>query len=279
LTAAPELALEPFFLRGVAGRLFCLYVAPRSAASQGVLFVPPFAEEMNRCRRQVVLQARELAAAGYGVLLVDLFGTGDSEGDFVDGRWEVWRADLLEARRWLANRGVENITLWALRWGALLAAELTGEIGDLAQRLVLWQPVSSGRQYMDQFIRLRVAASMLKDGGGAVSVRALRELLDRGEAIEVAGYELHPELVREIDSRSLAARPPPAGLTVDWTEIGDGADGALTPASAKVVSSWGAAGVSVEAAVIPGEPFWATTEVTVVPRLTAYTTARLTGSV
>jgi alpha/beta superfamily hydrolase len=39
---------------------------------------------MNKARRMAALQARALAALGYGVLLLDLHGCGDSSGDFGD---------------------------------------------------------------------------------------------------------------------------------------------------------------------------------------------------
>jgi hypothetical protein len=75
--------MHPAFIDGSGGRLFTLYFAPDAAVSArgGLLFIPPFAEELNRSRHMVVKTARALAAAGWGVLLLDLFGTGDSEGD------------------------------------------------------------------------------------------------------------------------------------------------------------------------------------------------------
>src|SRR3546814_1526626 len=60
--------------------------------------------EMNRSRRMAALQARALAALGIDVLLLDLFGTGDSAGDFRDARWEIWREDAMAAVAWLGAR-------------------------------------------------------------------------------------------------------------------------------------------------------------------------------
>ena len=77
--------LETFFLPGSAGQLFCVYRGPADAMQPpetGVLYVPPFADEMNKARRQAAVQSHALALQGYGVLSVDLFGTGDSEGEF-----------------------------------------------------------------------------------------------------------------------------------------------------------------------------------------------------
>ena len=89
--------LCPLFIDGTAGRLFAIYLAPAPEAPRrgAVLYLPPFAEEMNRSRRMVLLQARRMVELGYQVLIVDLYGTGDSEGDFADARWAIWRADYL----------------------------------------------------------------------------------------------------------------------------------------------------------------------------------------
>jgi alpha/beta superfamily hydrolase len=74
----------PFFLDGPAGNLFCLHF-PRSTpggARRCALVLPPFAEELNKSRRMGALAARALQRAGHDVLLIDLYGTGDSAGDF-----------------------------------------------------------------------------------------------------------------------------------------------------------------------------------------------------
>src|SRR3546814_14337350 len=81
--------MEALFIDGPAWRLFAIHhaAAPHCRQGLGLVYLPPFAEEMNRSRRMAALQARALAALGIDVLLLDLFGTGDSAGDFRDARW------------------------------------------------------------------------------------------------------------------------------------------------------------------------------------------------
>ena len=270
-----ELELKPFFLDGAAGRLFCVFVgpAPQAPPRGGVLFVPPFAEEANKSRRQVMLQAHALAAAGYGVLLVDLHGTGDSEGDFVQGRWEIWRGDVVAGLRWLERQAFSPVVLWSLRWGSLLAADVARDFSE-PPRLVLWQPVLDARQHTDQFIRMRVASSMLT-GGTRVTVQDLRSSLKRGESLEVAGYALHPDLVSGTDGRNLAAAPPPKGSVVDWIEVVGDPDAGVSVGSQRVIASWHDTGAQVRPATIVGQQFWATTEITVAPALLEHTTRAL----
>ena len=79
-------------------RLFYVHHRPAQRACVGqIVFVHPFADEMNKSRRMVAIQARTLARQGWSVFQPDLSGCGDSEGDFGDASWERWRDDLRHA--------------------------------------------------------------------------------------------------------------------------------------------------------------------------------------
>ncbi len=114
-----------FFIPGEQGNLYAIYYPPVSGASatQILLHIPAFAEEMNKSRRMVALQAREFARHDYGVLVIDLFGTGDSQGDFSDASWSLWKQSLTEICAQLLQQGF-NVSFWALRSGALLALDV-----------------------------------------------------------------------------------------------------------------------------------------------------------
>jgi exosortase A-associated hydrolase 2 len=146
--------IRPLFIDRPHGRLFAVHRPPRrpDAPDEAVLYVHPFAEEMNQSRRMATLQAEALAESGYGVLTLDLTGCGDSTGDFADAGWKIWQDDIAAGRRWLSDQGYRHISLWGLRLGAALALETA--IGDatLCRRLVLWQPVVSGKTMLTQFL-------------------------------------------------------------------------------------------------------------------------------
>jgi exosortase A-associated hydrolase 2 len=213
------------------------------------------------------LQARELAALGYGVLQVDLHGCGDSAGDFADARWDSWKRDLALAHRWLIDRLASPVHLWGLRLGALLAVDYAaGAVGPVAS-LALWQPVQSGKIFLTQFLRLRVANAMLsndKDAGN--STNALRAQLAAGETLEIAGYDLAPELAAAIDALDLVQLVPPA-CTVHWFEAVPAADRPLPPGSARVTEAWAKAGADVRVQLVACPPFWSTQEITESPAL------------
>ncbi len=181
------MSLEAFFLPVTSGRLFCLLHRPAGEleVKGAVLYVHPFAEEMNRSRRMAALQAKAMASAGYMVLQVDLFGCGDSAGDLADATWESWIANLVEAGAWLSAQAGVALCWWGLRTGALLAAEAAGRIGQPC-RLLLWQPVMLGKQYLQQFLRLRIASELMSGGAEGMMNRLKAQLAEEG-AVEIAG--------------------------------------------------------------------------------------------
>lgn len=262
---------QPIFLAGAAGPLFCLHFvpAPGKTPRGALLYLPPFAEEANRSRRMAVLQARRLAAQGWAVLLLDPFGTGDSAGSFHEARWELWLEDAERAATWLATTWPEiSVTLWGLRLGALLAANLAARDSDRFSRLLFWQPLLRGDQFITQFLRLRVAAAMA--AGEKESGQELRARLEAGEILEVAGYELPPDLVTVVSGLRLEALLPALqGCAIDWLELNTaGSEPVLAPSSRRLLESLPASGgPRLTCLAVSGEPFWTIQEITLAPKL------------
>jgi exosortase A-associated hydrolase 2 len=271
-----EIVGTPLFLDGAGGRIFAIYYAPARNLERrpAILYLPPFAEEMNRSRRMIALQARALAALGCGVMLLDPFGTGDSEGDFRDARLSWWLEDIAVASTWLERNRHDAIGLWGLRFGALLAVAAVSRTPARFSSLLFWQPATDGRVLMTQFLRIAVAAS-LADRGERLSTEGLRSQLREGRSVEIAGYELAPELVAAIDELRLGDLEMRAGAGCLWLEIAPDADEALAPASARVIERWREAGRPVVAQRLIGPQFWLTAEISTAPALIEATTTAL----
>ena len=261
--ADPNVVHKPFFLPGSSGRLFALHMQPVDTGppSRGVLFFPPFAEEMNKSRRMVSLQARRVAAMGYQVLLVDLYGTGDSEGDFGDARWDIWRADMLEAARWLQKNGASRLTLWGLRLGALLAMQIEADIRSNVDNILFWQPVVNGEAFFTQFLRLRIAGEMVS-GGDKLTTRDLRCAFKKGETIEVAGYSIHPDLAAAIDPLTIDERISVAPAPVCCFQISP--SGKPTAIGKRLGELRDSNGYATRVVALAGEQFWKSAEIAVV---------------
>ncbi len=272
-THAAASAKRPLFIDRPHGRLFAIHHPPAGAAAhaEAVVYVHPFAEEMNQSRRMAALQAEALAGMGYGVLSLDLTGCGDSTGEFADARWETWRDDVVAGCHWLGALGYRGITLWGLRLGAALAVETACAEPGICRRLVLWQPVVSGRSLLTQFLRLRIAAEMGSDGGE--TTKSMRGALGNGDTLEIAGYELTPELAGALDNVDLSGAELPDGIGLDWIEIVPQADRGLAPASQRVIERWREAGSPPAVETVEGAAFWSIQETTLVPALIERTTS------
>lgn len=260
------MSVSAFFLDSSRGQRFCLLHSPIDGAPirGAVLYLHPFAEEMNKARRMAGLMAQRMAEAGYVVLQLDLTGCGDSSGDFADASWEDWLLDVQAGIEWLSARYAHPPILWGLRLGALLAVEAASRAG--LPQLLLWQPVLNGEQFVTQFLRLRLAAEMLSEAGNTGSTASLRSQLQAGDSLEIAGYTLAPKLVLEIDRRKMADMLV-ANAQVDWLELLPAADRPVSPAIDKLANAWRAVGAQVKLLPLAGAQFWGTQEITDVPAL------------
>ena len=259
--------MEAFFLPRASGRRFYLLHTPRKDVTPrgAIVYVHPFAEEMNKSRRMAALQCEALGQAGWFVLQPDLYGCGDSDGDLNEATWDLWVSDCVEACQWLHQRSGFAPCLWGLRAGCLLAAAAARELASKSD-LVFWQPVSSGKQHLQQFLRMKQAGQMLAASKQAAgSTKQFSQQLAAGESLEIAGYLLSPALASGISSATLT--PPIGPGRLCWFEIKGTADVDLSPAARADISAWEDAGWRVFAKAITGAPFWQTQEIEEVPEL------------
>lgn len=280
--------LEAFFHSAARGgqRLYLLHLPPAEVSVRAaVLYVHPWAEEMNKSRRMASLASRMLAESGCAVLQADMLGCGDSSGEFSDASWDDWLNDVVEAAGWLAGRhpGLP-LWLWGLRTGAMLAT-LASQSLETPPSLLFWQPTPQGKTVWQQFLRIK-AASQLADGGGKAILEAAKADMAAGRTIEVAGYPISPVLVHGLEAARLDApdvlervkngrSPKPR---VVWLEVvGPTATTEVSVAARSAESRWQAAGWTTEMRAVAGPAFWQTTEIEDSPALLEATIEALAG--
>ncbi|MGQ0834943.1 MAG: hydrolase 2, exosortase A system-associated [Gammaproteobacteria bacterium] len=264
------------FLEGRRGRIFAVMHRPATGSGRGVLVVPPFAEEMNKSRPMIRDVARELLKHGVATVVPDLFGTGDSEGEFCDADWQVWKADLQTAAVWARREGWPISALLCVRLGCALGAAAARDSLPGIECTVFWQAVTSGPSFLAQFLRLRVAASIGDDQ--RKTVNELREQLSAGQALEVAGYELTPRLAVQLEQVRLADVLGPQLGQLHWMDVVRRSESELSTSAREAISSAKSASVPVTACPVVGEPFWSSTEIVRVPALADRTVRALVSS-
>lgn len=263
--------LRAFHLDTPTGFRFCVVREPadRARVRGTIVHVHAFAEEMNKSRHMVALAAEAWAGQGWRVLQIDLGGCGDSAGSFASASWDGWLDDVLRAHGWAREQGDGPVWLWGLRLGALLACEAAARFA-LEVGLLLWQPVTNGKQHLQQFLRLLKAADMVGKAGQA-PLLSPQQRLATGEIVEVAGYEIAPALAEGMAAAQLATVHAPLG--VHWFQLAAPALASVgAPASRAHEQAQAAcerAGTPFRLHALSGPAFWQTQEIEVVEDLLA----------
>ncbi|MDY0045867.1 MAG: hydrolase 2, exosortase A system-associated [Thauera propionica] len=275
LTPTRNSTSQPHFLEFNGRRLFALQILPTCPSRGAVLYLPPFAEEMNRCRSHVAAQARAFAAAGLRTLILDPYGTGESDGDIADADWSIWLQDAIAAARWLEIESGHAVTLWGMRTGALLAAEVADSGEVTIPHLLFWQPVLDGKLFLNQYLRLRIASQLVNETDRE-STEQIRDRLSNGEVIEVAGYPLTSALSENLATRRMSDFPALAHQRISWIEVVSKADQQLSLPSRKLVDALRTQGATVNAVTVACPMIWQLHERADAPALRD-TTLRLFG--
>ena len=257
---------QAFFLpRAGSGQRFCLLSQPAASSTKAVLYVHPFAEEMNKSRRMAALASAAMAERGWTVMQIDLHGCGDSSGEFGEASWSGWIDDVAAAHAWLREQGYDEIVLWGLRSGALLISAWLQRT-NASCPLLLWQPVGNGKQHLNQFLRLKGVGGMLDEADAKAVMTRLRADLAAGKTVGVAGYALAPELVSGMEGAALVL-PDRFAAPVHAFEVGASDSASVSPALAALLARWSAADVRASVQTLCGPSFWQTQEIEDCPAL------------
>jgi uncharacterized protein len=251
---------DAFYLPVEGGRCFCIFRRSAVPVVGAMLHLPAFGDEMNKARAMTARAARAFAAIGFNVLQIDLVGCGESSGTHRDADVTRWAGNALAALDWLRLRDETAVPpwIWCLRAGALLAPALLDRARDVP--LLLWQPVLSGAQQLSQLLRQKLAAGLTGSGADRAGTKNLRQRLQRGELLEIGGYEISPRLADELD-RAAFDLPADYRGRIAWFELSPTDPPVLSPAARTKIAALRSTGVEVSAAAIRGPGFWQSSEI------------------
>lgn len=259
-----------YFLDGARGAVFTLVRRPRTYSRGCILVVPPFAEEMNKCRRMITELAIGLAGVGIATVVPDLFGTGDSSGDFSEADLSIWSRDLAVVAEWCEKYVCQPSGLLAIRFGCGLTLAALDEGMPPVAVSVFWQPVLDGNRYLAQFMRQRAAATRLMKGRTETH-EDVNEQLEAMQVIEVAGYSISSRLVSQLRSLTPPEKLPEQLGQIYWMEVVRQAPGSLRMRGEPPAPGAPVQGGQVKVETFAGQPFWASTEVVVLPDMVGRT--------
>ena len=147
---------KPLFIESSAGRLYAVHYQPRSVCREhAILFAHSLGHEYVRGHRNLQQLAVALCERGFDVIRFDYLGTGDSDGLCEEVNAETMGRDLLNVRRRIMDQtNVRNISLVGLRLGATVATHYRENF----QTMVLWDPVPSGKAFLELLDRFHLNA-------------------------------------------------------------------------------------------------------------------------
>ncbi|MEP6914904.1 MAG: alpha/beta fold hydrolase, partial [Acidobacteriota bacterium] len=189
----------PLYFGTSTARLFGVYHPAQSAPVRtcGVVLCAPGGHEYLRAHRALRQLAMILSGAGFHVLRFDYFGSGDSAGEAEDGGVARSIADIGTAIDELKDiADVPRVALVGLRLGAALAARVSEDRTDI-DSLLLWDPVTSGRTYLQDLRRLQ--QRWLRDRPGS------RWFAFSPAVTEVIGFPVTPTMRAELAQLDLQA--------------------------------------------------------------------------
>lgn len=217
MSRGSDIRVLPRFMGEEGNKFFTLQFSCLEKPKAHIVFVPPFGEEMNRCRALVSEQARNFAQSGYSCTVIDFYGTGDSQGELQDASLQLWSGNIHLVIETLQREVCIPVILWGLRLGAFIAMDFAAKSALVIDHILLWQPVVSGDRYVTQFLRQRVAGLVSKDLPPETTAE-IRKRLAQGECIEVSGYTVGGVLMQDIESLSFAGMTALCAGKIHWLE-------------------------------------------------------------
>ena len=151
--------MDVFFFGPSSGQLFGAYHPPtRPNRQEGIVLCNPYGQEYMRAHRSLRRLAINLSGQGFSVLRFDYRGTGDSAASLEDVTTDDWQQDIQHAIQELIDiAAVPKVPLLGLRLGALLAGSVAAS-NPRATRLVMWDPIVHGQEYIDE-LRADIASA------------------------------------------------------------------------------------------------------------------------
>jgi exosortase A-associated hydrolase 2 len=269
-----EIRVLPRFMGEEGEKYFTLQFSCPQQPKAHIVFIPPFGEEMNRCRALVSGQARQFAQSGYSCTLIDFYGTGDSQGELQDASLQIWQRNIQLAVETLQREVRVPVILWGLRLGAFIALDFAAKSARTVDSLLLWQPVISGERFVTQLLRQRVASLASKDLPPETTSE-IRRRLAQGEKIEVAGYTIGGALIADIESLSLTHLTALCPGKIHWLENVSEAGAELAAGTAKAIEQLKSVQNDVVVHTFTGPQVWQLHKRDSLPELIAITSRLL----
>jgi pimeloyl-ACP methyl ester carboxylesterase len=243
--------MEACYFGTDAHRLYGVVPDAMDSAATALVFCPPFAEEMVTTYARFASWGKQLTAEGIPVVRFHPFGTGESGGTFGNFTLSSAVSDTCSAAELARQRlSPARLGYFGLRLGATTA--MLAACQQPVDLLVLWSPVINVPQYLRELLRGLLAKEMVHQGVTKVrrNTQDMVAELESGRSLDLMGYELSPQLHREMSTTGKWPETPPAKHVI-WL-----ARPAEEKSATAIVEQWRKSGSRIDFAVLPEPAFW-----------------------
>lgn len=191
-----------FFANRRGEALFGVLLVPRTPAAHGVVFCPPYGDELVHGYRAQVEHARTLARAGFASLRFHYAGTGESEGTSHALSLASMIDDIGAAIELLKSRTrVAQVALIGARLGASVAL-LCARRSHETIPLVLHAPIVDGRRYLDELLAVRQVAEIARNVRPTKRAVMTQQLAEDGK-LELFGDHVGRDFTEQLGALQL----------------------------------------------------------------------------
>lgn len=162
----------PGWIPSPVGDLFAWWFGPDDDRTRStvVMCAALGSDEGPEGRKAYWMLAELLADRGLASMRFDYHGTGDSSGSWSDpDRVAAWQSSVVSACETARSTGSTSVILVGMRLGAIIAARAARCLKVPPSALVLWDPCSSGRQYLRQQMMLAATYGATQPSDGSVA--------------------------------------------------------------------------------------------------------------
>ena len=206
-------------------------------------------EERKSAHRALVETARIFAEEGLPVVRFDYSGCGDSSGRMVDYSIGDWQADVRAVVEFAEKKySWPKVGLLGVRAGGSIAVRAAEAL--LVDSLVLWEPVVTGRQYVEAELRKKLVNQMVMFGKSRTKREDMLSELEKGKCIDCDGYPISSRLYEELCGINLSQDEERTAKRIFVIQIGH------RDVLGKLKEALEAMGGSVDTEAMVLQPFW-----------------------
>ena len=203
--------VDTFYFGQESPQIFGVLHQGDSTPPASLVFCPPFCQEMVTTYSRLAKLSKLLAANEIGVMRFHPSGTGESEGKTSDFTLN----SVLEETQWARRIAEERLQAprlgyFGLRFGATVA--VLAAAAEPVDFLVLWCPLINLQRYFRDLLRLQLTKEAVHQRHSHIQRTTQQMLgdLQAGKNLDIFGYELSPELYRQMTAVSTWPDTPPA---------------------------------------------------------------------